>query len=392
VLAVAATIGGYAGVTQSLAYVLRNQAPERAYALSSGDGRITGRYAGAIASNPDATPADRRRADALARRALRQDPSAVLAIGALALDRQIGGDVLGARRLFGYAERLSRRELQIQIWAIEDAVRRGDIPNVLRHYDIALRTSRNAPDLLFPILGSAIVDPVVRRELARTLAASPAWAGAFMNFAARRGADPHAAAQLFTTLRRRSIAIPAEAAASVVDGMIQAGQYDEAWRYYAAMRRSGDRRRSRDPGFTVASEVPTALDWSLVNDENVSSSIQRTGKIAVLEFSAPPSVGGPVLRQMQLLPAGDYRLSGFSEGIDQTASALPYWTLTCHGDGRELGRVELPNSAQSGGAFRGTVRVPANCPVQLLTLVARPSGTMLGLAGRIRRVELAPAQ
>lgn len=392
VLAIAALMVGYISVTQSLGFILRNQDPARAYMISMGDGRITAQYAWRTVSDPEATSTDRQRAKALALRALGQDPTAVTAASALGLNFQIDGDVQRARRLFDYAQRLSRRDLQVQLWAIENAVARGDVADTLKHYDIALRTSSNAPDLLFPILGAAIADPLIRQELVGTLSKAPAWGNAFMSYVAVNGADPRSAADLLSALRQRSVALPADASVGVINGLIAAGFYDEAWRYYTTIRPGSTRDQSRDPSFAAKLEAPTLLDWNLLNDGNVTSSIQRDNHRGVLEFSAPPSVGGPVVRQMQLLPPGEYSLSGLSGGIDQVASSLPYWTLTCQSDGRDLGRVDVPRSAQAGGAFRGTFRVPSDCAVQSLTLIARPSETMAGVTGQLRRVQMVPVR
>lgn len=382
---------GYVSVTRSVAVALYKRDPARAFAIASSDGRVTAQYAQTIGGNLEATPQDRRRADALAIRALRQDPTAVLAVSMLALDRQIAGDGIGARRLFAYAQHLSRRDLQSQIWAIENAVARGDVAGALTHYDIALRTSRSAPDLLFPILAAAIADPGVRRQLAIKLAVSPAWGDAFINFAAARGADPRSTAQLLLMLQRASVPSPREAQASVLDALIVGGYADEAWQYYAAIRPGSDRRRSRDPRFAAALGTPTVLDWTVMSDEGVSGSIQNRGNDGIFDFSTPPGVGGTLLRQIQVLPPGKYRLLGRSSGIDQPAVSRPYWLLTCRRDGRELGRVELPNSSETQ-SFGGDVAVPADCDVQMLTLIARPSNTMLGSTGQITQVRLEPAQ
>lgn len=391
-LAVIAVVIGYDSVTRSLAFTVRKQNPALAHALAPGDGQIAAEYAVKIASNPKATPEERQRADDLATLALRQDPSAVAAVRSLGVNRQVDGNLVSARRLFGYAERLSRRDLQVQIWAVGDAAVRGDVVGALTHADIALRTARTAPDVLFPILSAAIVDPAVRRGLVDVLSRSPAWGEAFLNDVARRKADPRSVVALLSASHRRSIAVPAEADAAIINNLVAAGAYKEAWEYYALIRPQSDRRRSRDPRFSATLATPSLLDWTLFNDGNVTSSIQRTDEGNVLEFVAPPSVGGPILRQMQLLPPGEYRLSGYSDGIEQTASSLPYWTLTCYPEGRELGRVDVPNSAQAAGAFGGTFRIPADCAVQSLMLVARPSGTMLGLTGQLKSVELVPAK
>src|SRR3546814_9998889 len=73
--------------------------------------------------------------------------------------------------------------------AIELAVARDDIPSALRHYDIALRTKKNAPDLLFPVLTSALTNPTIRTELVKTLGGRPKWSNDFISHAARSDAD-----------------------------------------------------------------------------------------------------------------------------------------------------------------------------------------------------------
>jgi len=113
----------------------------------------------------------------------------------------------------------------------------------------------------------------------------------------------------------------------------------------------------------------------------------RPGEGGGFDFSAGPSVGGPMLQQMQMLPPGTYLLQGRSRDIDQAADAQPYWMLQCY-KGRELGRVAVPNSVVARGGFDGRLTVPADCPVQLLALVAVPSEAMTGLAGTIEQVEL----
>src|SRR3546814_6235165 len=78
--------------------------------------------------------------------------------------------------------------------AIELAVAQGDISGALRHYDIALRTKKNAPELLFPVLTSALPDPAIRTELVKTLGGQPKWAAGFIHHAARSEVDPEASA------------------------------------------------------------------------------------------------------------------------------------------------------------------------------------------------------
>lgn len=388
-LALAAAIAGYYATNTTLAQAGRSGDPEHAHALAPRDARITATLAQRLAIDPKSTAADRARADALARTALRQDPTAVAAVTALGIDAQARNDTAAARRFFAYAQKLSRRELVTQLWAIEDSVGRGDIGAALRQYDIALRTSPTAPDLLFPVLAAAIGDPAIRSGLTNTLAAKPAWRDGFITFVSTRGATPQATAALFTSLRRVGVPVGPVAQGAVINALIEQQQVDLAWSFYAQNHPGATRLQARDPRFVNAPTQPSPLDWNIVDAPGGSASIQRDGRRGFFDFAASASVGGPLLQQVQLLAPGTYRLRGHSTGIDQSPEALPYWSLTCR-DGRELGRVIVPNSTQSNGLFEGRFTVPAGCPVQVLTLVARPSSNVSGVSGQIDRLELSP--
>lgn len=391
VLAAAAAVAGSFSVAHTLAQVVVKDDPAFAHRLAPWDGRITAALAASLAKL-DATPADRARAEELAILALRQDPTAVAAASTLGINAQLRGDQQRARHFFTYAQKLSRRELPAQLWAIEDAVARGDIPGALKHYDIALRTRRESWDLLFPVLTAASADPQVRRELVRTLAAKPLWSDAFVHHAVANGADAKATAQLLISLKQAGVDIPPHAHAKLIAALADGGSAEDAWRYYATMSAAPDRRKSRDPRFTAEHEAPTLFDWATIDNVGLVTTIHSESNGGLFDFSAPSSLGGPMLQQMQMLLPGTYRLAGHSIGIDQAPGALPYWSLTCRTGGRELGRVIVPNSSRDDGNFSGNMTVPANCPVQILTLVARASDAMSGLSGQIDRIELAPIQ
>lgn len=380
-----AAVGGIS-VMRTAGYLLRENRVEQAHSLAPGDGRVTAMLAQSKAG-PNATAADRSAADLLARTALQQEPMASIAAATLGLDAQIRGNVPGAQRLLGYAQTLSRRDLQTQIWAIEDAVARGDIPGALAHYDIALRTSPSAPELLYPILAAAIADPAVRSALIRTLANCPAWRGSFIDYVSGNGPTPSATVLLFLALQRNGMTIPDGAEATVVSSLVSHNMVEAAWRYYAASRPGTNRNHSRDSAFTADRASPSPFDWRTLDDGQISASIQPDREGGVVDLVAPASRSGPLLQQMQMLMPGAYRLEGVSEGIDQPEASRPYWVLQCT-DGRELGRVVVPNAGD--GRFQGRFDVPATCMTQMLTLFARSSDAVGGLSGRIRRARLFP--
>lgn len=390
-LAMAAAGLGGISVAHSLGLALSAGSPARAHTLAPWDGQITARLAQQrLVDEPGAQA--RVATEQLARRALDQDPTAVASAATLGLAAQMRDNTAGARRLMDYAQRLSRRNLQAQLWAVEGAVARGDIPGALRHYDIALRTSTTAPDLLFPVLASAISDPAIQSSLVSVLAKQPIWGPGFVTYVASSGADPRATANLFTKLHRAHVPIAAEATSVVITSLVAASAMDEAWRYYAAVRPGAERSASRDPRFTAELSTPSAFDWTAVSNGSVSASIERSVAGGRLDFSAAPGASSVILQQMQVLPAGAYRLEGHGSGIEQPEQSQPYWVLTCR-NGSELGRIAIPNLSQNAGVFTGRFDVPAQgCPVQTLSLMVRPSDEVSGVAGQIDRIRLAPVR
>ena len=390
VLAIVVAGLGYYLVSQALAYAVRVASIERAHSMAPSNGRITALFASSMLQ-PGADLGDIVRAEAMARVALRQDASAIDAVTTLALIAQGRQDNARARQLFAYSNSLSRRDLRARLGMIEEAVSRGDVPGTLRNYDIALRTSRLSGDILFPVLSSAIADVAVRRQLVPILAKRPPWGDAFISYVTMSGPDIQATAAMLRILHQWHIPMPADATPIIVDRLLAKNQGSAAWAHYATVTSGTDPRRSRDHNFGKAPEVASAFDWRPIQDNGISSLLHRDANGGVFDFSVATSIGGPLLRQTQVLPPGNYILEGRSSGIDQVDSALPYWSLSCL-SGREIGRVVVPNSRHNNGRFTGRLTVPADCPTQNLTLVARASDKVGGTNGQIHRIAIHPSR
>ncbi len=385
-LSALATLVGLIGVTFSLAQVVAGGDPATAHRLAPYDGRITALLARNLFRPEMDTPGRARVAD-LARRALRQDPTAVTAIPVLGLDAQLRGDIKTTRRWFHYGENLSRRDLPIQLWAIEDAVTRGDIGDVLNHYDIALKTRPSSAELLFPVLAPASLEPAIRAALIGKLRDGPRWGQNFIDYVSSNS-DPIAASSFFQALGNAGVIVPRIAKARVVNALIATGQAERAWQYYAARYPGADRRHSRDPRFTNLTDTPSVLDWVLSNDSAISTSLQQNGNNRVLSFLVPGSVGGQVLQQYQLLLQGKYRLEGLVTATVE-AAVPPYWLVSCK-NGREFGRIIMPLPQQGSQRFSGSFVIPDGCPIQTLTLIARSNDTVTDIAGEIGYVMIKP--
>lgn len=304
----------------------------------------------------------------------------------LGLQAQLRNERARAQAIFDYALALTRRELQARLWAIEDGALRGDLDNVLLNYDIALRTSLQAQEILFPILTSALDNSLVRQRLVPRLKSAEEWKDPFLHFAARTRSNPQDVALLVAELERARIPVALVDRLALVDALFETGSFEAAWSLYRTIDPAAKRDRSRGTEFTKGGEPHSVLDWTL----GEGAFFQQGGSGALVGFSLAPATSGTLLRQAQLLPPGDYQLTGVSASVDQPAQTRPYWLITC-ADGRELGRVELQNSPSGEASFAGSFSVPANCPTQTVSLIARASDEIGGVTGQIIRAAVTPA-
>lgn len=389
-LAFGALVLGYFSTAHSLANVIAKGDPATAYAIAPGNGVIAGKYAQEAFTIAPAMEADSKPAD-LARRALLADPTAVEALTVLGFQAQLRGEVARADRIFSYSTALSRRELRPRIWAIEKAVDRGDVVDALRNYDIALRTSSSAAKDLYPTLAAALSEPRIRAELLTILSTDPFWGDSFVAYAATSGVEPEGAVALFREGRKTGLEVADDLRSGLVNVLVSQNKFENAWAYYKSFRSQVQRNRSRDPGFAMQTDDRTAFDWRVGRDPRLGAAILQNGKGGLFDFAVPPSTGGELVSQTQLLPAGKYRLVGRSSGLDQPPTSRPYWVLTCS-DGREMGRFSLPNSDERGGRFAGQFTVARDCDAQTLSLVARASDDIMGVTGQILQAQLVPAK
>lgn len=387
----AMAVGLYAG-SQSFALAVRHSATDLALRLAPGDARILAVRAETGADNAgDAKQWTK--AAVPARAALLRDPLLPSAAATLGFQAGLRGDDAAARRAFAYSQSISRRDLKTHLWAIEFMVAKGDIGGALRHYDLALRTSRQAPDILFPVLAGAVTDAEVRRALVPVLLAQPVWARPFVNHVAMSSPDRGATTALFSQLRARGFPFPDGAEASLLGALVSDRNYVAARAYLTAGQQDAKRdaaaRTSRHPRFAGNPNTPSPFDWNLQNDVGVDTSIQQGDTGGIFAFSAVTGAGGPVLRQLHLLPPGRYEIVSRLTALEP-AGALPVWTVQCV-DGGGLARVPVsPDGGSRTPAVAGQFTVSADCPAQWLVFAVTPSDVVGGVVGEMDFAQIRP--
>ena len=381
---------GYFSVTGALARSVLRANPSLSYALAPNLGAVVAANAEAqFVQRPDPQPGSF--AAALANDALRLDMTAVKAVNTLALQAQLRNDTARARALFRYALLLSRREFRAQLWAIEDAVTRGDIREALRNYDNALRTSQAARDLLFPNLAAAIAEPKVRAGLLRVLATQPVWSKAFLDYIATARIDSNAALALYAESTRYRLPLSDDTRSGLVDSLVQEGKLSDAWVFYESFHPTANRLSSRDPDFTYRALTRAPFDWTLGDEEGVSATFTNEGNQGAVDFQVNPAQSGLIAQQMQSLKPGTYQFITRSRDIQQAPRSRPYWQIRCMG-GETLAKFDLPNSDAQGQTMKGLFQVPESCPFQILSLTARSTAEIAVNTGQIKEARIVKSE
>ena len=327
------------------------------------------------------------KAERYALAAVQRDPTLVSSLAIIGFSADAQGRHEQAARLFRASERLSRRDLQTQLWLIEKAVARNDIGGALRHYDIALRTSALAPVILHPILIGALGDPNLVRPLAGVLGKKPNWRFRFLTEAVGSSAPTGALVTLGRELRRAGAPLEPEIERLLELRLLNEKRFEALAEMYRARGGVMAGRRLNDPSFTETRDL-FPFGWVFAETADLSAQREPGPAGGGLAFEARAGAAGEVARQVLMLPVGRYRLS-WTATLAGGSEAQPRWALYClEGSNRELVR---PIPSGSGATRSVSFAVPAaDCAAQAVTLSIPVNDAPVGVSGRIEHVEIQP--
>jgi tetratricopeptide (TPR) repeat protein len=322
-----------------------------------------------------------------ARKALRRSPANAAAAGALGMALTQTGDQARSLGMLGYAQAMSRRDLPTQLWAIEVAVQRGDIPEALHHYDIALRVNRTAPPLLFPVLLTATETPAVRTSLARLLAQGTPWKDSFLDFLAARSGDVMAASRLISEIYAAGGKTTPGPVSILTQRLIEANQSGPAWSLYARRDPRGARQLLRNGRFDRAVDLPTPFDWQLSDSGEARAVILPDPRGGVLQVDARDGSGGVVARQRLVLAQGTYLLRFNASAADGATLGDSRFDVLCLPARNRI--AQAPLAAGSGRTDqRWRFTVPAGCANQSLELTLVPGRTEAAIEAALSEINV----
>ena len=281
------------------------------------------------------------------------DPEPYLVAAAVAQKEE---DLGRAEALLLHARALDPRSAAARYLLADVWLRTGRIADGLGEMAILTRLLRGTSVELVPALADYARTPGAAQRLQSVLQKNPPLRSPLLTALA---ADP-ANTQLVLNLESATADIdngrPKTWRARLLQGLIERGEYDEAyrlWRRFAGV--TGPRPLLFNGDFEMLS-APTPFNWQFWST-GAGLAEPGNGSVRVLYYGRD---NVRLASQMLLLPAGRYRFSSVISG--RAAPGSLAWTIRCAG-GPQVMQLDL--SMGSSAAFT----VPsANCPAQTLTL------------------------
>ncbi len=363
-------------VRSTVAGVFRNPAPAIALKFDGGDAMAKANLATSLAVT-EQPAANAARIEQLSREALASEPLSVVAMRNLAVAADLKRDPKQARALLDAAERLSRRDQLTQLMLIEAFSAAGDVPGTLRHYDIAMRATRQTRQILIPNLVKAADDPALVEPIAALVARrAPQWWADFMLVLIDTG-QLDTATKIATRVLDPRVPNERQFLARLIGRNADAKRYDLAWAGY--VRAAPGAARADAPvlrrDFLPAHPLPP-FDWQLSDDPAMSAQpVAGEGNGGRLELTASDGRAGEVARQMIRLPAGTYQVAARFGNVPAAMTVRPRVTLTC-AKPQDSQLAEIRPDRGGAGPIEAAARfsVPVGCEWVWLGVTLADSG------------------
>lgn len=266
-----------------------------------------------------------------------------------------------------------------------------------QHLNFLLRYASGAHHLVLPELAKALSDEESRREIARLLAAEPAWRGDFLRTAQNAGVRPDHALGLLQTVRgfKGADADLGPERNLYLHSLVQAGAFAQARSLWLEGRGRGDPPADAylTNGRFAAEPQPSLFSWTLHDGSAGRGDIvpgqNGSGELHAQYFGGQNTA---LAEQLLALSPGRYRLeyTGRMEGGEGRGRI--FWLVACRPSQTQAARLEITGLGPQPRRVASTFSVPASgCAGQVLQLVAE-TGDVAGTVDlRLSDLKVIPA-
>lgn len=372
-VALAAAAAGWLTVGIGMANLRRNAAPEQALAYWPLDARAKANLADRKFRSTNGDSGELAEISRLARASLMRDPTMVKSWRVLGTSAGLQGDADRARNLVRFAERVSRRDLQTQLWLVSESGRIGSLEDMLRHADAGLRSSPSSWAQLAPVLIASSIDPRFAAGLARLLQTNPPWERDFsyrLSQSLLTGPSvPLLVGALADGPTERELMYP------IAQRLATARDFNNAWRVYRLLKPGVEAAPASVRGGTFdETPIMAPFDWVIVAEGSTTAERRNRseGDNIGLFLRAEAGASGDAASQMLLLPPGRHALTFAAGTVPDVNAAALEWRIFCAVQPTLiLGQGRMQPAQPTGTRLTSRFAVPANCPAQVVAFAVR---------------------
>lgn len=281
------------------------------------------------------------------------------------------------------AERVSRRELGVQMELFRTLATNKDLAGGFQHLDRALTVYPEASTSLLPGITQSL-DIAEIRALLKPYSKRP-WFAALIRQAAQNASDPLGVASLLNETKAQISALPPGTLPILLTKLLGAEEGYEAGQLAIRMQAiSAEGLEQFGLSDQTIGAESRPLTWQLTTSD--AASVQLNGKSAA-EFTVEPGRSATLLDRVTVYRPGTYLLSNTLSGSNPRLSAN--WELRCIGIEGEKPvhsqRVPVNDRPQ-----RSNVKIilPQDCPAQRWLFKASASDLQVSATGSLKEIDL----
>ena len=286
------------------------------------------------------------------------------------LERRNGNDVK-ANALFDTAHSISRTEYHALLNVIRISIEQHFYGRTVRAADALFRRWPERFNEMAPVVGAIIANEEAYATLLELAGEGLPWRGLLMDFLAEHDELRPLAHRLLLDLSQAQVQPSRSERAAVINGYWRQRAYADAYRLFLMSLSEAGRDLTgfvHNAGFSPTQE-PQIFAWTYRNTPEADirfSDAPSPYNGAVVRFLDKPA-REVVLRQVLVLPQGQYRINVEASAFNLTAPRDLFLIVSCHAPNRELVRLSIPEGSYRDNSLNTDFEV-ADCPTQSIRL------------------------